>query len=1471
MAFPKNPINGQLYDSGGYTYQYTSTKYTWTKIGQTSTTISNVSITEGTVTTGNTSITSNAISTGNTSITGNTISTGNTTITSNSVTTGNTTISDTGIVAGNTSITDTSITTGNTSITTEGIVTGNTSITSNSISTGNTSLTETGLTTGNTTITSNTIATGNTSITNTGLTTGNTSVTDTGMTTGNTSITSTAISTGNTSITSESITTGNTTITSNTIATGNTSITDIGLTTGNTTITSNTIATGNTSITTTGLTTGNTSITSNTISTGNTSITSNGLTTGNTTITSNTVTVGTTTVTETSVVTETITANNISGNGSSLTNITGSNIVGTVATANYAAYAGNITISNQPNITSVGTLGTLTVSGNATIAGDLTVTGNTSYINVTSLAIKDPVIQLGGGPNGAPLTTNDGKDRGTILHYYNDQPVSAFMGWDNSNAEFVFASNVQLSSDIVAVNQLANIRADYIYGNFVGNISGNIVLPGGNTELVFSDANNSPAASPNLRFNTDTNTFIVDGTANIGNISVTGNINTVGNVTAPNFIGNLQGNATTAQTVTTGNQPNITSVGTLIALAVSGNLSAGNVNGGNLVSATYLSGELVSGDQPNITSIGTLNNLTVSGNINAGNGTFDNTVTASNFAGNGAQLTFVNGSNVSEVPYANFASYSGTANTAEQTDVANTVRENAQPNITSVGTLTSLTVAGMITSFNAVLGNTVSANFIAGDGYQISNIQAANLVGDVPNANFAVYSGTSNTANVAGTVTVGSQPNITSVGNLTSLTVVGTVSAGNATLGNLVAANYFVGDGGLLSNISTGEFANYANYAGNAVIAESAITAGTVTDAAQPNITSLGVLDELTVTGNLYAGNIDGGNLVTALYLAGDGSFITNLTGSAVTGWVSNANFANNAGNSFRANSALIADTSNSSVVAITVSGSNQPNITTVGQLSSLSVLGNVVANNAMFGNAVAGLYFVGDGGNLGNLTGSNVVGLVENANIAESANVANSAITSQTANVVVDNAQPNITSVGTLDSLSVVGLSNVANITATGMVVGNVVITTANITADEFSGNFTGKFTGAGYNTTILFNDSGLMTGSNALQFNTTSNVVTLTGSLDVVDSITRDGKEVPTYTTSGTVPINALPGDEWYDELNDRIYKYIFDGATYAWIDITSGFISANISSSANTIVLRDANGNIYGNLLSGTSLYISNESNLGDANNITITGGSSGYILSTDGTGNLTWVNAAAQGVAGSDSELQFNNNGTFGADSNLTFNVLTDTFSVPFSTTTLTSTASNQSNITTVGNLVSLDVAGNAYVHSGYLHVGNGIIVVDGANAGIFNAQVLDLNIGLGANVNIGNTLGNTTIKGNLVANANLYVADTATITNLKVNDFYSNRTPIVVTINTIVDSFPVNKYRSAKYTMRINSDDGYQAVEALLVHDGANSYVTIYGSLSTIGTDIITLSTAINSGNVQLLATSGSINTTVNLLGTYVAD
>ena len=92
------------------------------------------------------------------------------------------------------------------------------------------------------------------------------------------------------------------------------------------------------------------------------------------------------------------------------------------------------------------------------------------------------------------------------------------------------------------------------------------------------------------------------------------------------------------------------------------------------------------------------------------------------------------------------------------------------------------------------------------------------------------------------------------VGNVTISAATGNIITGNANLGNLAIANFFSGDGGLLSNISaTGGNANYAGYAGN------------VTGNAQPNITSLGTLTSVSVSGNANIGNIGSDGIVTVV------------------------------------------------------------------------------------------------------------------------------------------------------------------------------------------------------------------------------------------------------------------------------------------------------------------------------------------------------------------------------------------------------------------------------------------------------------------------------------------------------------------------------------------------------------------------------------------------------------------------------
>lgn len=167
--------------------------------------------------------------------------------------------------------------------------------------------------------------------------------------------------------------------------------------------------------------------------------------------------------------TDTLFATNVTGNGSGLSSITGANVTGQVGNA---LVAGTVYTNAQPNITSLGTLTSLAVSGNAVVNGDLVVNGNLTYVNVNELVVEDPMISLGGGPNGAPLTTNDGKDRGLQLNYYTTTPVDAFMGWDNSNAEFAFGSNVSITENqVVTFNQFGNVRAANFIGNLVGTAS----------------------------------------------------------------------------------------------------------------------------------------------------------------------------------------------------------------------------------------------------------------------------------------------------------------------------------------------------------------------------------------------------------------------------------------------------------------------------------------------------------------------------------------------------------------------------------------------------------------------------------------------------------------------------------------------------------------------------------------------------------------------------------------------------------------------------------------------------------------------------------------------------------------------------------------------------------------------------------------------------------------------------------------
>jgi hypothetical protein len=158
-----------------------------------------------------------------------------------------------------------------------------------------------------------------------------------------------------------------------------------------------------------------------------------------------------------------------------------------------------------------------------------------------------------------------------------------------------------------------------------------------------------------------------------------------------------------------------------------------------------------------------------------------------------------------------------------------TGNSNAQPNITSLGNLTRLRVVGNLDgstiNANDFIGGTFTGNFTSpGSNTQIiynkNGFMGASgnltwdetlfkVVGDIEANNIQAETVTANL--LYGNIVDASQPNITTVGNLLNLVVIGDINSGNAYLGNVAVANFFIGNGAGLTGVLFAESANFAN------------------------------------------------------------------------------------------------------------------------------------------------------------------------------------------------------------------------------------------------------------------------------------------------------------------------------------------------------------------------------------------------------------------------------------------------------------------------------------------------------------------------------------------------------------------------------------------------------------------------------------------------------------------------------------
>ncbi len=294
-----------------------------------------------------------------------------------------------------------------------------------------------------------------------------------------------------------------------------------------------------------------------------------------------------------------------------------------------------------------------------------------------------------------------------------------------------------------------------------------------------------------------------------------------------------------------------------------------NITGINSLSATNLTGTLQTAAQPNVTSVGTLTSLSVAGDVTVGStvlsesevavldGVVAGTVTASK--------AVVVDANKDISTFRNL-----TALNLIGTNVTGTLQTAAQPNVTSVGELTSLDVAGDVNvGGNLNVGGTfISQSEIVALDQAVPGTATATkaMVTDSTNSIGGINSLAA--TNLTGTLQTAAQPNVTSVGELTSLDVAGDVNVG----GNLSVGGTFISEAEIIViDAATPGHAlplkAMITDANNSIDSINSLSAtsltGTIQTAAQPNISSVNVLD-VTAHDGATQGLKLGGVLITS-------------------------------------------------------------------------------------------------------------------------------------------------------------------------------------------------------------------------------------------------------------------------------------------------------------------------------------------------------------------------------------------------------------------------------------------------------------------------------------------------------------------------------------------------------------------------------------------------------------------------------
>lgn len=162
----------------------------------------------------------------------------------------------------------------------------------------------------------------------------------------------------------------------------------------------------------------------------------------------------------------------------------------------------------------------------------------------------------------------------------------------------------------------------------------------------------------------------------------------------------------------------------------------------------------------------------------------------------------------------------------------------------------------------------------------------------------------------------------------------------------------------------------------------------------------------------------------------------------------------------------------------------------------------------------------------------------------------------------------------------------------------------------------------------------------------------------------IVGEGNTVIQTSDNAVIYINNNDKDTIYiTEVTEQYNQQFITNRIGSNVGGNNGQIQFNnngvIDGAADLVYLIGQNSLFAGKIIVGSS------ADLGDAANVKILGGDPGYVLTTDGTGNLRWTaGGGGAAVAGSNTQVQFNDRGSFGATANFTFSTQTNTLSADY---------------------------------------------------------------------------------------------------------------------------------------------------------------------------------------------------------------